>query len=542
MERRVEKGRAWLITIQACGEMNTDWRAKLPESWEDKFTYKCQCYEKGKDAKNIHTHILINFKSVRSSNRLAKELIKINPGCEIDVQQKKGRWSEAIKYVKKQDDTKISGRVPVEWGTVPRDYLTKEERREEAKELVELIKERGLEGVVEERAEMILKHPLGCKMIKELVEEESKKRTVTVTLIWGDAGTGKSTWASSEARKKHGNNVYYWTKVGGSRDTVWFNGYNGQECLIMDDISGRSLPYEYAIKITGNDPLDVEFKGGKCAARWTDVYITSNYNPIGWYERIWNENEESRRAFFRRITRIIHVYREGDEVIWDVEKDGEVRVMREDFKIIPVWKKTPSWVIEERMRTKEQEAMEKEDHNAIRKVTSIEWEDDDIERSEIGIIDTNETIDGTPDTPHKEIYWGGGDSMYLDYGPLKKGRVMAEMEKRMAFDAFVKKVNIVRKGVGAAELDRGEIEAAIKDGRLRYNEKEWMRALSFGSAILRSHDISEEEWSPESGYHDVRHEEEVDDLYELVRKWSGEMNEQSFNTQWYEKEDIEEIE
>lgn len=144
-----------------------------------------------------------------------------------------------------------------------------------------------------------------------------------VTIIWGDAGTGKSTWAVQQAKKRWPEEeIYYFTKVGGSRDAVWFNGYTGQRCIIMDDISGRMLPFEYILKITGNDPLDVELKGGREPAKWEEVIITSNYNPLGWYTRIWEENEESKAAFFRRICTIIHVEKKDEEgIVWHIEKD-----------------------------------------------------------------------------------------------------------------------------------------------------------------------------------------------------------------------------
>lgn len=116
-----------------------------------------------------------------------------------------------------------------------------------------------------------------------------------VTIIWGDAGTGKSSWAIQEARKRWGDDVYFYTKVGGSRDTIWFNGYTNQKCIIMDDVSGRTIPYEYIIKITGNDPLDVEIKGGRVPAKWREVIITSNYNPVNWYNRIWGDVKKRER-------------------------------------------------------------------------------------------------------------------------------------------------------------------------------------------------------------------------------------------------------
>lgn len=540
-KRKVVRARGWLITVQAPKNTGNDWRLTWPGSWDGKYSYKCQCYERGVDACSIHTHVLVNFTNVRTSNRLAKELLESNKGCEIDIQQKRGKWVEARNYVLKQDNTSIEGRIPVESGTMPKDYTSKEERREEAEKIVNIIKDKGLTGMIEENAEIVLKHPMGCRLINDLVEKDAKKRTVMVTLIWGEAGTGKSTWAADMARRKWGKDVYFWTKVGGARDSIWFNGYKGQKCLIMDDISGRSLPFEYAIKITGNDPLDVEYKGGKCPARWKEVYITSNYNPEGWYGRVWEENNDSKEAFFRRITRIIHVYREDGNVVWDVEKDGVLNVMRKDFHITPVWKKTPSWVREERegerkRMEKEREMMLENDINTKRK----EITEEEIDKSGEGLQEHVEKLPLTqPDTPGNGMYWGGADTFYLDYGPIKKGRVESELKKEKAFLLFMKWFNIERKNNGADPLEEDVLKAAIRDGRLKYNEKKWIRVNEKLDEARRSHEMSEEEWDPLEGYHDLRHEDEIECIF---NHQPSENDEQSFNSQWWEKEHIEEIE
>ncbi len=102
------------------------------------------------------------------SNIIAKRLIQLNPKSEIDVKQKRGRWSEARAYILKQDNTKIDGRLPVEKGNIPRDYTKKEEA----------IREGGLKKALEEKVDKIIKYPSGCKLVKELIGKKSEKRTV----------------------------------------------------------------------------------------------------------------------------------------------------------------------------------------------------------------------------------------------------------------------------------------------------------------------------------------------------------------------------
>lgn len=473
MERRSERSRGWLITVQAPRGTDEKWRCKFPEKWEEEVCYRCQSYEKGKSAETIHTHILVYFRALKLSRTLAKEIICCNKGSEVDVESLKGKWSEAREYVMKQDVTKITGRPPVESGKCPRDYTRKEERKIEIENVVEAIKEKGLKGALEENAEYIMKYPSGCKLVKEIAGKRSVKRTVMCTIVWGDAGTGKSTWVADEAEKKWGvNNVYNFTKVGGSRDTIWFNGYSGEKCLIMDDVSGRTLPYEYMIKITGNDPMDVEFKGGREAAQWEEIYITSNYNPMNWYTRVWEECEETRMAFFRRMNRIIHVFKnEEGEVVWKVEKDDPVTVMREDFHIEPQWETTPRWIREERRCTEETIDMRDNDANVL------DWnrvEEEETEKSGDGVGELGYLPPDQHDTPGEGMYWGGGDDIKIRRGCKTPGERDRELLKSQVFHLFCDEFNKRRAILGASELCWEEIATGVREGEIKYDEKEWM--------------------------------------------------------------------
>lgn len=378
--------------------------------------------------------------------------------------------------------------------------------------------------------------------MKDLTAEKSRKRTIKVTVVWGDSGTGKSTWVDQEAKKMWDEEeIYHFSKVGGSKDSVWFNGYSGQPCLIMDDVWGRVMPYEYMLKILGNDPLDVEVKGGREAALWKEVYITSNYDPNKWYQKIWEENGEAWKAFTRRINRIIHVTRQQDgSVLWTVEKEEKEHIIRDDFKISPIWERTPTWVREERRAGGERVLMRDEDMNALK------IREEETPKSEIGLQDlSDEQPDGIADTPGKGVYWGGGDSMYLNYGPLKRGRMEEEIEKEKALKMFIKWKNVQLRGRGLEEVEEEDMKTAIRDGRMKYKEKEWVKILKLRDELERTHDISEEEWSPSGGYHDNRHGDEVEDLLDLVKNWdseSSERAEQTFNSQWWEREHIESIE
>lgn len=463
-----------MITIQGPPGSGSEWRCRCPETWNGKWKFRAVVYERGKTATTIHVHILIHFVGQRCSRKLAADLIRLNPGSEIDVQIKRGSWEQAIGYITKQDETKIEGMPPVIEGDRPKDRTSKEERKEEAETVVEIIKERGIKGVLEEDAESLLKFPNGCKLINEIVGRRSEKRTVHSIIIWGDAGTGKTTWANYIGERKWGKGeIYNFTKVGGCKETLWFNGYRGERCLIMDDISGRTMPFEYMLKITGNDPLTIEKKGGSEEAMWESVIITSNYDPYTWYGKVWEENEESRNAFFRRIATIIHVSRNAEgTVVWETQKDDKVQKMKKDFIIQPNWKKEPTWLLEEERCIREREIMAINDANTLdwNRAEKEDW-NEETERSEIGVGEQRVEDDEINDTPGSSIYWGGED-IALTADNCSHEEWERNWEKKEALDRYFE----VLKRCGAVKT-RGELLEKIVHGEIPYVERDWVGEL-----------------------------------------------------------------
>lgn len=67
-------------------------------------------------------------------------------------------------------------------------------------------------------------------------------------------------------------------------DTFPFDGYDGEDAIIIDDFEGQ-LKYKHLLKILDGHQLRVNVKGGHRYARWTRVFITTNEEASGWYQR-----------------------------------------------------------------------------------------------------------------------------------------------------------------------------------------------------------------------------------------------------------------
>lgn len=107
-------------------------------------------------------------------------------------------------------------------------------------------------------------------------------------VYWGRSGTGKSRLAWEKA----GMEAY-------SKDpsTKWFDGYDGQECIVLDEFRGQ-IGIAHLLRWLDRYPVRVETKGGSRPLMANQWYITSNLAPEDWYVDL---DSETKAALRRRI-------------------------------------------------------------------------------------------------------------------------------------------------------------------------------------------------------------------------------------------------
>lgn len=126
--------------------------------------------------------------------------------------------------------------------------------------------------------------------------ERSKTfRILDITVLWGAAGVGKT----RSVYDKHGvDNIYVLNAP--TNNSLWFDGYEGQDVLLIDDFEGW-IKYSFLLKILDGYQLRLPVKTRFTYALWTKVYITSNCDPETWYYRGLTP------ALERRINVIKHI-------------------------------------------------------------------------------------------------------------------------------------------------------------------------------------------------------------------------------------------
>lgn len=141
---------------------------------------------------------------------------------------------------------------------------------------------------------MIIKYSKGIKELKAIVDKKKNKKwkEPEVFLIWGDAGAGKTKMIFD---KEGEDNCY---KLDKCKNEVWFDGYDGEKVLIIDDFYGW-IPWCQLLNFLDGYSLKLQVKSSHTWKGWEKVYITSNKHYTEWYPS--KATEDDLEPLTRRI-------------------------------------------------------------------------------------------------------------------------------------------------------------------------------------------------------------------------------------------------
>ncbi len=118
----------------------------------------------------------------------------------------------------------------------------------------------------------------------------------TVTWRHGPTGTGKT----RDAIAAFGDKPYY-TAHG---DIQWFDGYDGQRCMLLDDVRLFSNRYSTWLGLLDRYEYRLWYKGGSCPSYVDQFEVTSPFSPVGFCEGHLAEGD-SAAQLQRRITTVV---------------------------------------------------------------------------------------------------------------------------------------------------------------------------------------------------------------------------------------------
>lgn len=214
--------------------------------------------------------------------------IKRAPGlARAHLEIRRGTRDEARDYCRK-DSGRVEG--PWELGT----WSGQGARSDLAGICADLQAGNSLDSIREAHSVQYLRYRRGFQDLAGVAARKKARvfRMLQVSVYWGAAGSGKTRKAVEESEESG----YYFLD---QAEKLWFDGYEGEGTLIIDDFYGW-IKYGILLRILDGYQFRCEIKGGFTYALWTRVIITSNKHPSEWYANGLTP------ALERRINNILH--------------------------------------------------------------------------------------------------------------------------------------------------------------------------------------------------------------------------------------------
>ena len=142
----------------------------------------------------------------------------------------------------------------------------------------------------------LVRYHRGLGVLIDLLGVKKRTWAPNVIVYWGAPGTGKTRLVYDT----HDREQIYEVSTPRSGSEVWFDGYWGQEVILVDDFYGW-LKWSFILKFLDRYPQKLPIKGGFTENLAKFVYFTSNQSPDDWYS-YGDHKVES--ALFRRIDHI----------------------------------------------------------------------------------------------------------------------------------------------------------------------------------------------------------------------------------------------
>lgn len=162
--------------------------------------------------------------------------------------------------------------IPVSFGTPPNPGT-----RTDIHDAFTAIREGATEiEIAEAHSKTWLTYRSGLAAYRSMVTP--KRNFLTRSLVlWGPPGSGKSKRAF-----EYSTSQYWLSKPNSNSGSLWFDGYQGEEVVIVDEFYGWLRKTDLQ-RILDRYPLTVQTKGSSTQFMSTLVIITSNSRPEDWY-------------------------------------------------------------------------------------------------------------------------------------------------------------------------------------------------------------------------------------------------------------------
>lgn len=241
-------------------------------------------------------------------------------------EEARGTWAQIVTYCTKED-TRVAGPYyhPEDFA----DYKEAQGKRSDLQALVEAIQSGATDRELFELSPgSYVRYRKNLYDAVAGISATLKPRDpITVGYLWGDSGTGKSTFLFTPwLRGDLGPSQVYTQSL-----LNWWDNYCGQRGVLFDDLDPSNFTLEYFIKLIDRWPILVGTKGSSRWASWTVVLITSNVH----YNDLIFKGEQGRgrdpahvRALDRRFTHVVHFAKDDAGEVTTTDQRGTLVELR----------------------------------------------------------------------------------------------------------------------------------------------------------------------------------------------------------------------
>jgi len=292
--------RNWMFTLFVNKEEDyTTFINRVDQENRETIKYVACQLERCPDTERLHVQGYIEYTKMTTLKQA-----KVSLGTsQVHLEKRRGNQSEAICYVTKEH-TRIQG---IANSPFIKGKKAQQGERTDLNNAAKKIREgTPIEQIIEENGNLIryIKH---FKEYKTMIEKpRDREEEVYVEVIIGEPGSGKT-------RSVYEKETDLFVMPEQQNNSMWFDGYQGQEAVIFDDFYG-GIKYSTMLRLLDRYPLKVPIKGGFVQWKPKRIYITSNEPMEKWYKI------RDQRALKRRINKFSIIEVAGNTIPLPIEE------------------------------------------------------------------------------------------------------------------------------------------------------------------------------------------------------------------------------